>query len=210
MFFSTYFSKQARKPSGLFGRFFMSQVFEKGNAELNTLVYDTMSVEPDDHVMEIGCGTGWLISRIAKKMNTGKIEGIDFSRAMVSAAKRKNRTWIRNGIVRLHQGDFDTAEFETGGFDKIFSVNTVYFWKHPKTVISRVCRLLKPEGRLFIGFHHKQDMEQKPLNRDVFQYYSPQDVTDLLSLEASVKDIEIVSRKGKQMPGYCAVAVTKR
>ena len=206
MFFLNYFSKQARKPSGLYGRFYMSRVFEKGNMELNDLVYENLGIRPDGRVLEVGFGTGLLIFRIAREMDTGRVEGIDFSRAMVSAAKRKNREWIRKKTVQLHQGDVDTAEFEPKVFDTVFSVNTLYFWKNPETTVSRMCRIIKPGGKLVIGFHHKQDMEQMPLNRAVFQYYSPGDLTALLSTEKTIKDIKIVSKKGKQKPNYCAIA----
>lgn len=82
MNFSSYFSKQARKPAGLFGRFIMSRVFEKGNAELNALVYASLSVRDNDHVLEIGFGTGALIKKIAEHSKNGLIEGIDFSKSM--------------------------------------------------------------------------------------------------------------------------------
>jgi len=63
MSFSTFFSKQARKPTGIFGRFYMSRVFEKGNAELNALVYEALSIRENDHILEIGFGTGTLIKK---------------------------------------------------------------------------------------------------------------------------------------------------
>jgi hypothetical protein len=53
MRFSTFFSKQARKPTGIFGRFFMSQVFEKGNAELNDLIYENLSIRENNHIFSI-------------------------------------------------------------------------------------------------------------------------------------------------------------
>ena len=37
MNFETFFSKQARKPTGLFGRLIMSKIFDLGNAVLNDL-----------------------------------------------------------------------------------------------------------------------------------------------------------------------------
>jgi len=61
MNFSTFFSKQARRPGGLFGRRVMSLVFDKGSAFLNDFVSELMSVQADDRIIEIGFGTGKLI-----------------------------------------------------------------------------------------------------------------------------------------------------
>ncbi len=205
MNFATYFSKQARKPTGIFGRFYMSRVFEKGNAELNALMYETLSVRENDHILEIGFGTGTLIKKIAAHLDNGFVEGIDFSKSMVVIAQKKNRKYINNGKVKIHLGDFDEALFDDNYFDKIFSVNTIYFWKNPDTTISKICRILKPGGKLFIGFHDKSEMEKMPLNRDVFQYYSAHDITQLLSIDGSLTNIDIISKKGKQNTCYCAV-----
>jgi ubiquinone/menaquinone biosynthesis C-methylase UbiE len=90
MSFSTYFSKQAKRPSGLFGRFFMSRVFEKGNAELHALVLETLAIKENEHVLEIGFGTGLLLRQIADSLERGFIEGIDFSELMVAMALKKN------------------------------------------------------------------------------------------------------------------------
>jgi ubiquinone/menaquinone biosynthesis C-methylase UbiE len=205
MNFTAYFSKQARKPTGIFGRFFMSRVFEKVNAELNALIYETLSIRDNDHILEIGFGTGLLIKKIAKHLDGGLIEGVDFSKSMVAIAQKKNRKYIDNSKVRIHLGDFNEVLFDDNYFDKIFSVNTIYFWKNPDVTISKICRILKPGGKLFIGFHDKSEMEKMPLNKDVFQYYSTQDLTELLSIHGSLNNIDIISKKGKQKTCYCAV-----
>lgn len=205
MNFSTFFSKQARKPTGIFGRFYMSRVFEKGNAKLNALTLETLSIQENDHVLEIGFGTGALINKIAARLDNGCVEGIDFSKSMVAIAQKKNRKHINNGKVIIHLGDFDQHLFEDNSFDKIFSVNTIYFWKKPETTISKIYRILKPGGKLFIGFHEKSEMEKMPLNKDVFQYYSTHDLEQLLSVHGSLNNIDFISRKGKQRTCYCAV-----
>jgi len=89
MSFSTFFSEQARKPTGIFGRTVMSIVFNKGNAFLNDFVYDLMSIQENDRLIEIGFGTGKLISKMANKIDNGFIEGVDFSNTMVSIAQKK-------------------------------------------------------------------------------------------------------------------------
>ncbi|MCP3901277.1 MAG: hypothetical protein GY707_16350 [Desulfobacteraceae bacterium] len=42
MLFSNYFSKQARHPSGIFGRFYMSRIFKKGNDVTQLLSTDDL------------------------------------------------------------------------------------------------------------------------------------------------------------------------
>ncbi len=61
MSFSSFFSQQARKPAGLFGRFVMSTIFNKGNADLNGFVKELMAVQKNDSILEIGFGTGQLM-----------------------------------------------------------------------------------------------------------------------------------------------------
>ena len=94
MNFSTFFSKQARRPEGLFGRIVMRIVFDHGNAFLNNFVIDLMSVQTDDRIIEIASGTGKLIYKMAQKIDQGRIEGVGFSSAMVTVARKRNKNNI--------------------------------------------------------------------------------------------------------------------
>ena len=127
MNFSTFFSRQARRPDGLFGRLVMSIVFDQGNAFLNNFVYELMSVQTDDRIIEIGSGTGKLICKMAKQIDNGLIEGVDFSKAMVSVAQKKNKKNISKGKVEILEGDFNEMPVEKETFSKACSVNTLYF-----------------------------------------------------------------------------------
>ncbi|MGD8561579.1 MAG: class I SAM-dependent methyltransferase [Desulfarculaceae bacterium] len=205
MNFTTYFSKQARKPTGLFGRFFMSQVFEKGNAEVNALVMETLSPKKDDHILEIGFGTGIVLKQIADNLTGGVIEGVDFSKSMIKIAQKKNKKYINSGKVKIRTGDFDELSFPESRFDKIFTVNTIYFWKNPKATIAKISRLLKPGGKLILGFNGKDEMSEMPLDGNIFAIYSHEEIIDLLTSDGSLKDVEIKSKKGKKYTSYCAV-----
>jgi ubiquinone/menaquinone biosynthesis C-methylase UbiE len=59
-------------------------IFDIGNARLNRLVYETLSPQTGDHVLEIGSGTGKLLEKIACQ-----VEGIDFSNIMVDCPTEK-------------------------------------------------------------------------------------------------------------------------
>jgi ubiquinone/menaquinone biosynthesis C-methylase UbiE len=210
MNYSTFFSRQARKPSGLYGRFFMSRVFEKGNVALNHHMYQVLSVEADDHILEIGFGTGVLAREIAIGLTTGVIEGVDFSESMFKIAKNKNRKHVKKGRAKFHLGDFEELAFDHDVFDKIFSVNTIYFWKNPGVTISKIAGILKPGGKLVIGYHEKSEMEGMPLNTDVFKYYSVSELEDLLRENASLTDVKTLSKKDQEKTCYCTAATKQR
>ena len=83
MSFADFFSSQARQPTGLFGRFFSTRIFDKGNVELNIFVQQTLAVEKNDRILEIGSGPGTMIKEIADSMDQASIEAVDFSKPMV-------------------------------------------------------------------------------------------------------------------------------
>ncbi len=103
--------------------------------------------------------------------------------------------------------DFDEALFEDNSYDKIFTVNTIYFWKDPKATINKIYSLLKPKGILVIGFYGKGEMEKMSLSHDVFRLYSQEDVAKLLSIDGTLNNVDVISRKGKKSVGYCAVGI---
>ncbi|MBN1533039.1 MAG: class I SAM-dependent methyltransferase [Spirochaetes bacterium] len=207
MSFSSYFSEQARKPEGLFGRLVMSSVFNIGNARLNRLVYEMMSIRANDRIIEIGFGTGRLIDRMARRLDGGSVVGIDFSKTMVSLAERRNRAHIRNGRVRLIQGDFIDVPLEKGYYDKACSVNTVYFWDRPDLAAKRVAELLKPRGRFVVGFEDAGQLKKRKLEDGVFRLYSVQEIEGLLFEAGFRNGIEAGSRGSGSSVVNCVVAL---
>jgi ubiquinone/menaquinone biosynthesis C-methylase UbiE len=207
MRFATFFSNQARKPTGLFGRFVASQIFKKGNAEMNAFIYDSLPISEGDHVLEIGFGPGELIHAMADCVDSGRVEGVDFADTMLAVAQRKNRDHMRSGKVRLRLGDFDAMSFDDCRFDTIVTVNTVYFWQNPEATIAKIADLLRPGGRLAIGFHEKAEMQDPKLSRDVFRFYSHRDMQALLADCGAFEDIGVTSRKGKTRTLFCAVGI---
>jgi len=204
MSFATFFSNQARKPTGLFGRFVSPLIFIKGNAEMNAFMFDSLSLRENDRILEIGFGPGELIHAMARRVDSGRVEGVDFSDTMLGIAQKKNRHHIKTGKVRLHLGDFDAMPFDSRRFNTIITVNTVYFWPRPEATIAKIAGLLAPGGRLAIGFHAKEDMQEAALSRDVFRFYSPLDMERLLASCGVYKDIRVISRKGKTKTLHCA------
>jgi ubiquinone/menaquinone biosynthesis C-methylase UbiE len=203
--FSSFFSEQARKPDGLFGRIVMSIVFDRGNAFLNNFANELMSVQTDDHIIEIGFGTGKLIHRMAQQIDKGVIEGVDFSKVMVSIARKRNIKNIANGKVKIIAGNFDEIPFGKESFTKACSINTLYFWPKAEHTTKKIAEILKPDGKLILAFEDIEQLKQRKLNRDVFHFYSKDEVQKLLINAGFSKKVRIVTRKRGKSIFHCVV-----
>lgn len=207
MNFKTFFSEQARKPSGLFGRWVMARIFDLGNATLNDFMKAQLSLKENDHVLEIGFGTGKLICEMAKTAKSGVIEGIDFSDTMVAIAEKKNKKYIARGRVIIRQGDFAETAYGHNRFDKICSANTVYFWPQPDNYTKKILRILKPGGKLILAFEDIKQLESRQLNTKVFHFYHQDEIIKLLSRNGFSRSIEVISKDKRSLRYHCAVAV---
>ena len=185
----------------------MSMIFEQGNAAINDFMKELLSLQATDHVLEIGFGTGKLITAMAKLVKRGLIEGIDLSNTMVALAEKKNRKYIAEGKVIIRQGDFEVADYSDNSFDKICSANTIYFWPHPDNYIKKILRILNSGGKLILAFEDKAQMERRSLSANVFRIYSRDKIEDLLRRNGFSKNINVISREVKSMIYHCAVAM---
>lgn len=206
MNFNTYFSKQAKEPFGWFGKLIMSKVFDYGNEFLNTFMLEVIALKEYDHILEIGFGTGKLISNMAKLINGGIIEGIDVSNTMLVIAKKKNKKYIDTGKVIIKQGDFENFTYNDNSFDKICSSNTIYFWVNPDTYIKKIQRILKPGGKVVLAFEDKEQLEKRTLDSEIFKFYSLDEIVNLFKISGLDKDIKIFTREKGSQKFHCAAA----
>lgn len=208
MNYKTFFSKQARNPSGLYGRFVMSRIFDRGNTVLNDFMRETLTLQEGDRVLEVGFGTGKLIREMARQTgDQGLIEGVDFSGTMARMTKRRNRKSIAEGRVNIVLGDFDRVDYPDNHFDRICSANTIYFWPDAQLTARKMYRILKDGGKLVIGFGDiARQLDRMPIDTNVFNIYSQHDVEQLLT-GVGFSSVETRSKEMISTVLYCAIAV---
>jgi ubiquinone/menaquinone biosynthesis C-methylase UbiE len=202
---SRVFSLQARKPTGIIGRYVMTRIFNKGNADLNSFVKEVLDIKKTDRILEIGFGSGKLINEMAEINTEGVVEGVDFSAAMLKVARKVNKRHVLNGKVILQRGECGSLPFDNESFDKLCAVNILYFWKEPGKYFTEMFRVLKPEGKIVIGFRDERQMGRLNLNEDIFSRYSLDEVITLLST-AGFSGSHIEEKESKPFLSYCAVA----
>lgn len=125
-----------------------------------TAAIQKLAPDPGEMVLEIGCGTGQAIVKMAELMDgSGKIIGFDISNGMLEVAQsRVNKSGIY-AIVTLMCGDALHLPFKTDFFDKILISFTLELFDTPEIplVLAECLRCLCGGGRIsVVGLSRKQ------------------------------------------------------
>jgi arsenite methyltransferase len=110
-------------------------------------VLPIMNVQPSDRVLDLGCGSGWATRLVAKRFHPTKIVGIDISDEMVRRATEQSKE-IAN-IEFLH-GAAERIPLPDTSIDKIFSIESFYYWPDQMMGLKEAKRVLAPGGKIFI------------------------------------------------------------
>jgi ubiquinone/menaquinone biosynthesis C-methylase UbiE len=174
-------SQQFRKPSGLLGLFALN-FMKKNNQDYIVHACDLLNPQDSDAILEIGCGAGYAIKSIAQKNHHCSIDAIDFSPMMLKKAGKCIQECTNLGRIRLINGDFRDYDFGSRTYSKIFAINVIYFWSDLPPVISKIHRLLKPDGRLTLFMSSPERLNNVPFaSNDVFSKYTLAEVKSALS-----------------------------
>jgi ubiquinone/menaquinone biosynthesis C-methylase UbiE len=109
-----------------------------------------VSVEPHDVILDVGCGGGRTVGKLASKATEGKVYGVDYSEESVAASTRRNAHEIAAGRVEIALGSVSQLPFPDGMFDLVTAVETHIWWPDLPSDLREVRRVLKPSGQLAI------------------------------------------------------------
>ncbi len=115
---------------------------------------ELMDLQSADRVLDIGCGSGWLVRRLAGLMPQGSFVGIDVSDEMVRRAK------LASGAIpnaSFLQGTAEEIPAPPGSFTKVISVESAYYWHDVACGLSEIYRVLAPGGSAWILINYYRD-----------------------------------------------------
>jgi len=145
---SKYISRQFSNPSGVGGKI-ASFIINRHNTEMYEETARILNIDNSDHILDIGCGNGYMLNLLAKRFNAN-FDGIDISESILKSAQKRNRKFVQNGKMSFSVGVADKMPFKNSTFDKICTLNTVYFWEDLNATMQEICRIMKPNG-LFVN-----------------------------------------------------------
>jgi arsenite methyltransferase len=144
------------------------------NAKINIFAARQLELAPSDRVLEVGFGGGAALRSL---IDSGAfVGGVDRSPDMVEQAKVRFSEAVRIGRVDFRLGSIETLPFEAASFGKLYTVNTIYFWRSLDAAFAEIHRVLSPGGRVVVGFVPKERMERMGMPVDIFTARDPDDV----------------------------------
>lgn len=105
------------------------------------------AVDPQEHVVDLGCGTGVLLGCLLDHLGPeGKVHAVDFSPRMIAKAKAKHH----DSRVEFLIADACKLPIGSASVDRVLCFSAWPHFPDPHAVIRELSRVLKPGGRLHV------------------------------------------------------------
>jgi ubiquinone/menaquinone biosynthesis C-methylase UbiE len=131
-------------PGAIFYNATVTKVLRKPESKIaNDIVEKTGNAT----ILDLGSGTGYLSTEIARRAPNLQVCGIDLSRQMVKIARRyakgvDNAQFVFGNAARL--------PFKDNSIDLVVSTGASHHWKAPRMIFDECYRVLKPGGEAWI------------------------------------------------------------
>ncbi|MCV3743781.1 class I SAM-dependent methyltransferase [Ureaplasma sp. ES3154-GEN] len=106
--------------------------------------FQHIEINSNDIVLEVGCGGGANIKRIATIAKL--VTGIDISEMSIKVSKEVNEELIKNNRVKVFQTSVEDYKAPDASYSLVTAFSTIYFWKDRKKAFSNIFDSLKRNG----------------------------------------------------------------
>ena len=116
-----------------------------------------LDVQPNESVLEIGCGTGHALVEFANR--GAQVAALDISEGMINVARKRIQNKVQKRSVGLFQGDGLSIPLPGNQFDAVFLSFTLELFDTPDIpiVLDDCRRVLKSDGRIGVVSLAKQE-----------------------------------------------------
>jgi len=136
---------------------------------INKVIHE-MEIKPDDHILDLGCGTGRNAGLMSSYLNDkGRITGLDISEDM---EKQFRARFINDRRAEFINKRIDQPIDLQRTFDKVFISFVIHGFPHEvrNSVIQNAARHLKTVGNFYILDFAEFDIDDMPgLHRFIFK-----------------------------------------
>lgn len=120
---------------------YLSRQAEQGELECRRVMLSLLEEEPDAKLLDLGCGDGEFTLKVAERIRTSKIYGIEIAEESLNKAKAKG--------IEVYWGDLDERlPFESESFDVVLASHIIEHVCNTDGLIKEIYRVLKGGGYL--------------------------------------------------------------
>ena len=140
---------QCQHPRGWIGRLVLWSM-NRRHAQLTDWGLSHVAVRELDTILDIGCGGGKTVAKLAAAADEGVVHGVDYAEASVAAAQRINRELVDLGRVSIQQASASDLPYQDNTFDLVTAVETHFWWSDLAAGMREALRVLKPGGHMAV------------------------------------------------------------
>jgi len=194
-------ASQLKHPTGEKG-IEMGNMMNETNINMTRHSIQNLHIESGNTILELGHGNAGHVAFIFDQAENIKYYGLEMSELMFQEARQINRNFVSQKQAFFSIYDGTEIPFEDNLFNKVFTVNTIYFWQEPEKLLSEIYRVLQSKGILCITFAEESFMKQLPFTQFEFELYSTEKAEKLIE-KTSFKIInkETLAEKVKSKTG---------
>lgn len=137
--------RQFRRPTGWLGRG-IARSMNVSHGKMTDWGLQQVRVPRNAAILDVGCGGGETVRKLAEMASDGNVVGLDLSAASAAVARQTNAAQIAAGRVRVEQGSVASLPFGEATFDLVTAVETHYYWPDLPANVGEIRRVLKPGG----------------------------------------------------------------
>jgi ubiquinone/menaquinone biosynthesis C-methylase UbiE len=142
-------ASQCQKPAGWLGRLMLWNMNSR-HSKVTDWGLGHVSVASNSTILDVGCGGGRTLGKLAVMAPQAKVYGVDHSEESVATSKRANAPLIREGRIEVHHGLVSRLPFQDGMFDLVTAVETHFWWPNLPTDMREVFRVVKSGGSFVV------------------------------------------------------------
>ena len=101
-------------------------------------------------VLDVGCGTGTLLTILSGDPAARTLAGLDYSPNMIRGVVKKTRELGLEGRIQAVCGDAERLPFADGVFDVLTCCNSFHHYPNQAAAIAGFARVLRPGGILIL------------------------------------------------------------
>jgi ubiquinone/menaquinone biosynthesis C-methylase UbiE len=166
----------------------IGSMMNRYSAPINEFALRQLEIQPQDRILEIGFGGGLMLRRLISA-NTW-VTGIDRSTEMVNRANIEFQAAVKSGRAVFDVGSVEALPYRPATFNKVSTVNTIYFWSSLESGLKEIHRVLVPGGRATIGFLPEKHMARMNMPKDIYTLHSTEKVI-ATARDAGFSDISV-------------------